>query len=169
MVTSCWNESQYGEKLFETRARSLQEDTYRLVHDAKGDLVVALVLGGNLRPKAGELSVGGTALANDLAVPAGVVVDVDNAEGSAGGQAVLDLLIVDGPVGGAEGAADLVVDEELPADGDTEGVEAVVLDEVVHLVEAVLAGCEAGARVASAISAAAEVETGNLCPMSAID
>lgn len=155
--------------MFETRTRSSQEDAYRLVHDAKGNLVVALVLGGNLRPKAGEVSVGGTALANDLAVPAGVVVDVDNAEGSAGGQAVLDLLVVDSPVGGAEGAADLVVDEELPADGDTEGVEAIVLDEVVHLVEAVLAGCEAGARVASAIGAAAEVQTGNLCPMSAID
>lgn len=146
-----------------TGAPSSQEDTYRLVHDAKGDLVVALVLGSNLRPKAGEVSVGGTALANDLAVPAGVVVDVDNAKSSACGQAVLDLLVVDGPVGGAEGAADLVVDEELPADGDTEGVEAVVLDEVVHLVKAILAGRKAGARVASAISAAAEVETGNLC------
>ena len=152
-----------------TGAPSSQEDTYRLVHDAKGDLVVALVLGGNLRPKAGEVSVGGTALADNLAVPAGVVVDVDNAESGAGGQAVLDLLIVDGPVGGAEGTADLVVDEELPADGDTEGVEAVVLDEVVHLVEAVLAGCEAGARVASAISAAAEVETGDLCAVLAVD
>lgn len=96
-------------------------------------------------------------------------MDVDNAEGSAGGQAVLDLLVVDSPVSGAEGTADLVVDEELPADGDTEGVEAVVLDEVVHLVEAVLAGCEAGARVASAISTAAEVETGNLCAVLVID
>ena len=145
-----------------TGAPSSQEDTYRLVHDAKGDLVVALVLGSNLRPKAGEVSVSGTALANDLAVPAGVVVDVDNAERSAGGQAVLDLFVVDGPVGGAEGAADLVVDEELPANGDTEGVEAVVLDEVVHLVEAVLVGGEAGAAVASTIGTAAEVETGDL-------
>ena len=152
-----------------TGAPSSQEDTYRLVHDAKGDLVVALVLGSNLRPKAGEVSVGGTALANDLAVPAGVVVDVDNAESCAGGQAVLDLLVVDSPVGGAEGAADLVVDEELPADGDAEGVEAVVLDEVVHLVEAILAGRKAGARVASAISAATEVKTGDLCAALAID
>ena len=152
-----------------TGAPSSQEDTYRLVHDAKGDLVVALVLGGNLRPKAGEVSVGGTALADNLAVPAGVVVDVDNTESSAGGQAVLDLLVVDSPVGGAEGTADLVVDEELPADGDTEGVETVILDEVVHLVEAVLAGCEAGARVASAISAAAEVETGDLCAVLEVD
>lgn len=96
-------------------------------------------------------------------------MDVDNAESSAGGQAVLDLLVVDSPVGGAEGTANLVVDEELPADGDTEGVEAVVLDEVVHLVEAILAGCEALGTVASAISAAAEVETGNLCAMLVID
>lgn len=152
-----------------TGARSSHGGTYRLVHDAKGNLVVALVLGGNLRPKAGELSVGGAALTDDLAVPAGVVVDVNNAESSACGQAVLDLLVVDSPVGGAESAADLVVDEELPADGDAEGVEAVVLDEVVHLVKAVLAGCEAGARAASAISAAAEVETGDLCDVLAID
>lgn len=145
-----------------TRARCSRGDTYGLVHETKGNLVVALVLGSNLRPKAGEVSVGGTALANDLAVPAGVVVDVDNAESSAGGQAVLDLLVVDGPVGGAEGAANLVVDEELPADGNTEGVESVVLDEVVHLVEAILAGLEAGATVAGTISAAAEVETGDL-------
>jgi hypothetical protein len=96
-------------------------------------------------------------------------VDVDNAERSAGGQAVLDLLVVDGPVGGAEGAADLVVDEELPADGDAEGVEAVVLDEVVHLVETVLVGCKARATVASAIGTAAEVETGDLCGLLVID
>jgi hypothetical protein len=136
------------------RPWSSRGDTYGLVHEAKGNLVVALVLGSNLRPKAGKVSVGGTALANDLAVPAGVVVDVDNAESSAGGQAVLDLL---------------VVDEELPADGDTEGVEAVVLDEVVHLVEAVLVGREAAATVASAIGTAAEVETGDLCDVLVLD
>ena len=153
----------------DAEAWSSHGDTYRLVHEAKGDLVVALVLGSNLRPKAGELSVSGTALANDLAVPAGVVVDVDNAESSAGGQAVLDLGVVDSPVGGAKGAADRLVDEELPADGDTEGVEAVVRDEVVHLVEAILAGSLAGARAASAISAAAEVETGDLCDVLAIN
>jgi hypothetical protein len=151
------------------RTWSSRGDTYGLVHKAKGNLVVALVLGSNLRPKAGEVRISGTALANDLAVPAGVVVDVDNAERSAGGQAVLDLLVVDGPVGGAEGAADLVVDEELPADGDAEGVEAVVLDEVVHLVETVLVGCKARATVASAIGTAAEVETGDLCGLLVID
>jgi hypothetical protein len=57
----------------------------------------------------------------------------------------------------------------LPADGDAEGVEAVVLDEVVHLVETVLVGCKARATVASAIGTAAEVETGDLCGLLVID
>lgn len=61
----------------------LSWNTHRLVHHAERNFVVALVLGGNLRPKAGELGVGGSALADDLAVPTCVVVDVDDAEGGA--------------------------------------------------------------------------------------
>lgn len=135
--------------------------TYRLVHHAESNLGVALVLGGNLRPDAGELGVGRTALADNGAVPAAVVVEVDDTQCSAGIQAALDLLVVGGPVVGVEGAAD-AVDEVLPTDGDTEGVEAVVVDEVLHLVEAGLARVDDAAGVAGAVGSAAEVETSDL-------
>jgi hypothetical protein len=143
--------------------------TYGLVHHTEGDLGVALVLGSNLRPKAGKLDVGRTALANNGAVPAAIVVEVDDAESSAGVQAALDLLIEDSPVGRAEGTADSVVDEVLPADGDTESVEAIVLDEVLHLIETGLARVGVAASAASTVGTAAEVETGDLYDMSVLD
>jgi hypothetical protein len=139
----------------------VDSDIVGLVHETKGDLVVVLVLGGDLRPDAGEVVVGGSALADDGAVPAGVVVEVDDAEGGAGGQAALDLGVVDLPVGCVEGAAD-GVDEVLPADGETEGVESVVFDEVVHLVEAGLARVDDVAGGASTVGTATEVETSDL-------
>lgn len=134
--------------------------TYRLVHDAESDLIVALVLGGNLRPEAGKFGVAGTALADNGAVPAGIVVNVDNAHGSTGSQAVLDLGVEDAPVLGVESAAD-GVDEVLPADRNTEGVESVIVDEVLHLVKTGLAGDLVGVG-ACAVSAAAEVKTGDV-------
>lgn len=53
--------------------------TYWLVHDTKSNLGVVSVLGGDLGPERGELSVRWAALTNDLAVPSGVVVDIDDA------------------------------------------------------------------------------------------
>jgi hypothetical protein len=150
-----------------TEAWSSRIDTYGLVHEAKRNLVVALVLGGNLRPDASELGIGRSALANDGAVPAAVVVQVDDTESSAGVQAALDLLVEDSPVRRAEGAANSVADEILPADGDTEGVEAVVLDEVVHLVETGLAWVGVAAAAAT-IGSAAEVEASDLCDTSVL-
>jgi hypothetical protein len=95
-------------------------------------------------------------------------VEVDDAESSAGVQAALDLLIEDSPVGRAEGTADSVVDEVLPADGDTESVEAIVLDEVLHLIETGLARVGVAASAASTVGTAAEVETGDLYDMSVL-
>lgn len=134
---------------------------YRLIHDGESDLRLALVLGRNLRPKAGKVAVRGTALANDLAVPAGVVVDVDDAHGSTGIQAALDLLVVCSPVVSLE-AATGSVHEVLPADGNTEGVEAIIVDEVLHLVKTSLARVDDAAGGARSISAATEVETSDL-------
>jgi hypothetical protein len=136
-------------------------DIVGLVHQAKSDFVVALVLGSDLGPDASEIVVGGSALADDGAVPTGVVVQVDDAEGGAGVQAALDLGIVDLPVSSVQGAAD-GVDEVLPAHGETEGVEAVVFDEVVHLVETSLARVDDVTRGASTVGAATEVETSDL-------
>ena len=49
-----------------------------LVHDTEDDLGLRSIFRGELRPEADELIVsnGSVALADDLAVPAGVVVDV---------------------------------------------------------------------------------------------
>lgn len=138
------------------------EGAYRLVHETKSDLVVVLILGGDLRPKAGELSVGRTALTDNGAVPARVVVDVDNAECSAGVQAALDLGIVGIPVVRVERAAEVVVEEKLPADWDAEGIHSAVSEEVVHLVDACLAGVDDTRCLAGAVDGAAEVETGDL-------
>jgi hypothetical protein len=157
MLRSCW------------RVRSVcficgcgLDFAYRFVHQTKGNLVVALVLSRNLRPQAGELGVCRSALANNSTVPAGVVVDVNNAKRSAGVQAALDHLVVRGPVGGVEGAAEVVVEQELPSDRNAEGVQAVVLDEVLYLVDADLARVDDACCLTSSVDGAAEVETSDL-------
>jgi hypothetical protein len=152
-----------GEMSVRTRGfggKLLYGKTYGLVHHTESNLGVALVLGSNLRPKAGKLDVGRTALANNGTVPAAVVVHVDNAHGGAGIQAALDLLVVGGPVVGVEGTAD-GVDQVLPADGETESVEAVVSDEVLHLVETSLARVD-NVAAARAVGSTAEVKTSDL-------
>jgi len=88
---------------------------YRLIHQTKGDLVVALVLRRDLRPKACELGVSGTTLTHDGTVPTSIVVDVNNAKRGTGVQATLDLSVVGGPVGGIEGTTKVVVEKELPS------------------------------------------------------
>lgn len=143
------------------------QDTYRLVHQTESDLGVALVLGSNLGPEAGKLNIGRTALTNDGAIPAGIVVDVDDAHGCTGIQATLNLFVIGGPVVRIERAAD-TVHKVLPADGNSESVEAIVVNEVLHLVEAGLAGVDNAASVASAISSAAKVETGDLLQIESV-
>jgi hypothetical protein len=89
---------------------------YRLIHQTEGDLVVALVLGRNLRPEAGELGVSGTTLTHDGTVPTSIIVDVDNAKRGTSVQATLNQSIVGLPVVGIEGATKIVVEKELPTD-----------------------------------------------------
>ena len=135
---------------------------YRLVHQTKGNLAVPLVLRRNLRPKASELSVRRTALTNDRTVPTGVVVDVNDAKCSAGVQTALDQLVVRGPVVGVEGAAKVVVEQELPSDRKAEGVQAIVLDEMLDLVNADLPGIHNVGGLAGSIDGATKVEAGDL-------
>lgn len=142
-------------------AKAVPEKTYRLVHHTESNLGVALVFGSNLRPKARELGIGRAALSNDSAVPAGVVVDVDNAHGRTSVQAALDLLIKSRPVLRVESTAN-TVHKELPAHRNAEGVEAVVVDEVLHLVETGLAGVDNAASGASAVSSATKIEASDL-------
>lgn len=74
----------------------------RLVHDAEGDFRVRTVFLGELFPDIGELGVGGAALTDDLSVPAGVVVEVEDAEDGVGGEAALDEAVVLTEVVGVE-------------------------------------------------------------------
>jgi hypothetical protein len=127
---------------------------YGLVHQTKGNSGVALVLGRDLRPKAGELGVCRSALSNNTTVPTGVVVDVDNAECSTGVQAALDQLVVRGPVVGVEGAAKVVVEQKLPSDWKAECVQAIVLDEMLDLVNV--------GGLAGSVDGATKVEAGDL-------
>lgn len=133
-----------------------------LVHDAKDDVGVVGVLRRERRPQRRELVVGGAALADDLAVPARVVVDVDDALG-ARREAARHEGVVAGEVGGVEVAADDAVGEVLPADGEAEHVEVVARRKVLHL-------RRAGARGdvvdtidgALAVGVAAKVEAGDV-------
>jgi hypothetical protein len=89
-------------------------------------------------------------------------VDVDNAKRSTGVQAALDQLVVRGPVVGVEGAAEVVVEQVLPSDRKAEGVQAVVLDEMLDLVDADLAGIDNVGGLASSVDGATEVESSDL-------
>jgi hypothetical protein len=131
-----------------------------LVHQAKGNVLLRCVLGCDLGPDIGELRVGWAALADDLAVPSGVVVEVEKADGT-GGQAALDELIVGCAYGGVEGTSESVAGEMLPADRQTVDVELVVLGEVLHLCNPARTGVNVGAAARSRC-VASEVETSNV-------
>ena len=101
-----------------------------------------------------------------LRVVTRIVVQVDDAR-RAGVQARLDERVVLDEVVFVEVAADDLVREELPADGQAEHVEAVVVDKVLHLARAVVAVVleqrrPGGAGGAVAVGVAAEVETGDV-------
>ena len=137
-----------------------------LVHDTESDLGLRSVLGGQLRPDGGELGVGGAAAAaDDGTVPAGVVVEVDDTQLSAGVQAVCNLGVVLRKERAVEVAAEGIANEVLPADGETEGIELIILDEVVHLGLTSGAGVLVSTRAAVGINTeveASDVDTGVL-------
>jgi len=89
-------------------------------------------------------------------------VDVDDTHRSTRAQAALDEVVVLGQVAGVKGAAKLVVDQVLPSDRETERIEAVVGDEVLHLGNAGSPGRVGGRGGAGAIGSAAEIEAGNV-------
>ena len=85
------------------------------VHEAHDDFIVAGVFPGELAPETRKLLVRGSALTDDLSVPAGVIMDVDNAVG-AGRQACLHQRVVFAAVCWVERTCLVVVDEVLPSD-----------------------------------------------------
>lgn len=100
-----------------------------LVHDAKDNLAVTLVVSGQLRPEADELVIGWTALSDNATVPAGVVVDINNTI-SAQRETTLNQLVILAKIVRVERTAKVVVDNELPSSRQAENVEGIRVDEV---------------------------------------
>lgn len=96
-----------------------------LVHKLEDHAVLVRVLGRQLRPQRDELVVSRTSLPYNAAVPSRKVVYVDHAVRS-GTEASLHKLVVLPGVVGIEVAAELVVDQELPRDGQPEHVKRLV-------------------------------------------
>jgi hypothetical protein len=112
------------------------EKTYmRFVHDTKGDLGLAAILGCQLLPNVRQLRVGRSTLADNTTVPSSVVVEIQNTQRCTRAQASLYKTVVLLEVGLVQSCTKLVVEQELPANWQTESVKTVVLDEVVHLTE----------------------------------
>ena len=93
-------------------------------------------------------------------------MDVNDAAGSVS-QACLDQSVGFSKVGLIQGSGEDVVREELPAAGETEDVEAVIVDEVLHLAGAIVAVVgqqrrPGTARSARSIRVAPEVESGDV-------
>lgn len=104
----------------------------RLVHQAEEEFAVAPVLGGKLRPEIHVLRNGRATLADDLSIPASIIVNINDAR-CTGSQASLDQLIILPGVCRIQLPSKLVVEQVLPADRQSEEVEIVILDEMLHL------------------------------------
>jgi hypothetical protein len=110
----------------------------RLIHEAHYDFFFLSVLRGQLTPQVGEMFIFRATLTDNLSIPAGIVVDVNDTV-STSDQASLDQVVVFLEIRCVESATNLVVDEILPPNGQTEDVQTVVVDEVLHLTSTVLA------------------------------
>lgn len=157
MLRSCWNSRQYLGSSAE-----LAGSTHRLIHQTKSDPGVSLVLRGNLRPEARELSIGRTSLTNNGTVPTSIVVNVNDAKCGASVQAALNLPVIGGEVVGVESTTEIVVEQELPADGDSECVQTVISGKMLHLVDASLTWVDYTSCLACSIDSATEIESSNL-------
>lgn len=89
---------------------------------------------------------------------------INHAHCCASANAALDQLVVCGQVGWIQCSSKLVVDEELPRDGKSEGVQAIIIDEMLHLLDAISVrrDVEGVGSVASAIDSAAKVKSSNV-------
>lgn len=141
----------------------------RLVHEPEDDVFIVAVLLGQLTPEGDEIIIRdfSATLSNEVAIETGKVVHVHDA-GSAGVQACLDEIVKCLEVVGVKIAAQLVVHKELPANRQTEGIEAVVVDEMLHLIRRIVSITQVDNRVehrgqvASTVRLAAEIKTINV-------
>lgn len=103
-----------------------------------------------------------------FAIKASVVVHINDARRSSGKAGLHKRIVLDKVVGVKSAAGSgIVVNEELPANRETENVEAIVIDEVLHLAGTVVAIVlsqrrPSTARVAVSVCVAAEIESGNV-------
>lgn len=104
----------------------------RLVHQAEDDVALRGVFLRQLGPEVAEVVVRWAALADDAAVPAGVVVHVQDAV-RPGRETRLHDMVVGAEEGLVERTSEVVVDEVLPSDGKAEKVELVIVHKVLHL------------------------------------
>lgn len=104
----------------------------RLVHYAEDDVFLRGVLLGELGPEIAKLVVRWSALADDAAVPAGIVVHVEDAEG-AGGETRFHEFVVGAEKALVQRTSKVVVDEVLPSDGKAKDIELVIRHKVLHL------------------------------------
>ena len=72
-------------------------------------------------------------------IPAGIVVQVDDAHLRRSLQTALNKLVICCEVGCIEAASEVVVEQVLPADWQAEGVETVVVCKMLHLCNAIIA------------------------------
>lgn len=89
-------------------------------------------------------------------------MNIDDAKSGASIQAALDLFVVGREVVGVEVTTEIVVKQELPSDWDSECIQTVVGNEVLHLVDASLTWVGHTAGLACTIDGAAKVESCNL-------
>lgn len=102
------------------------------VHDAEDDIRIVRVFGSEGRPQRRELIIRGTALADDAAIPTGVVMDVEDTLG-ARVEAARHEVIVLAKIRGVQIATHDIVREVLPAHCDTKHVKIIVAGKMLHL------------------------------------
>ena len=105
----------------------------RLIHQPHNNLTLSSILRSQLLPQTRKVLIGRpSTLANDFPVPAGIIMNINNAV-RACLQASLHQQVVRAEILGVESPAEFVIDQVLPCDGKAEDVEFVFGGKVDHL------------------------------------
>ena len=102
------------------------------VDKAKDDFRLGSIFGGELGPERDKISVWRATLTNNSAIPACVVVDIDDAR-SASFETCLDNAIVCSQELGVEVRPQSITDKGLPSNRKTEHVQFIVFYKMLHL------------------------------------
>lgn len=143
-------------------------DVMRLIHESENDFGLVRVFRRETSPKASELAGVDTSLPDNATIVPSVVVDVDNTVGS-DAKTGLDEFVIFAKGCGVE-LSEYSLVQVLPANGQTEGVEAVFAFEEGHLANAVgttilrerWVSTLGWVNAASSVDTASKVEAGNV-------